>query len=192
LTIYQGFTAKMRGPKLSASERDGIKARIAAGDHHADIAAAFGCTIDNVHYYAKKIKPQIQAATIARESAVIDRGLSAVDARVAQLEWLNALLHEDLATGLYGTDIKLTSTGKVVEVPVFKAQQLAQLRGTLDDIAKERGGRKTVAEVMGKDGDPISFSLTFDRATAGDDAADDGEIHAPLDVSRTAGRDLLS
>lgn len=137
----------MTGPKLSATERDGIKARIAANDHYADIAASFGCTIDNVKYYARKMKPVIAAAKAERQTTAIHSGLSEVDARVAQLQWLNGLLEADLATGLYGVDIKLSATGKAVEVPAFKGQQVTQLRGTLDDIAKERGGRKATAEV---------------------------------------------
>jgi len=179
----------MRGPKLTATERDAIKARIAAGDAYPDIAAAFGCTISNVKYYAGKIRPLILAGKREREVAAIDRGLSEADARVAQLEWLNALLAADLATGLYGMDIKLSATGKAVEVAVFKGQQAAQLRGTLDDIAKERGGRRTVAEVTGKDGAPFAFTLTFDRVAADAEAGD----HLPEAVAlpEATERDLL-
>jgi hypothetical protein len=163
---------EMTGPKLSQPERDAIKRRLAAGDRPAEIAAASGCTIDNVRYYAKKIKPVIAAAKAEREAVAIATGLSEVDARVAKLEWVFAGLEADLRTGFYGTDIKLSANGKAVEVPVFKAQQIAQLRGTLDDIAKERGGRKAIAEVTGKDGGGISFTLSFDRLTAEPDTDD--------------------
>jgi hypothetical protein len=164
----------MTGPKLSPAERDAIKARIAAGDHYADIAAAFGCTIANVKYYAGRMKPVIAAAKAEREAAAIDQGFSAVDARVAELESLYRPVKADLELGIYGTDIKLSASGKAVEVPVFKAQQFAQARGLLDDIAKERGGRKAVAEVTGKDGGAISFTLSFDRITTDADGdADD-------------------
>jgi hypothetical protein len=85
-------------------------------------------------------------------------------------------LRADLDDGLYGMDVKMSATGKTVQVPAFKQAQVAQLRGTLDDIAKERGGRKTTAEVTGKDGAPISFTIRFERA---DPAAIDepGEDH---------------
>jgi hypothetical protein len=162
----------MSANKLSAHQRDAIRGRIAAGDHYADIAAAFGCTIANVKYYAGKMQPVIAAAKAERQTAAIDRGLSEVDARVAQLEWLNRMLEADLRTGFYGADIKLSANGRAVEVPAFKSQQVAQLRGTLDDIAKERGGRKAIAEVTGKDGGPISFTLSFDRITIDADAGD--------------------
>jgi len=162
----------MTAPKLSAPQRDAIKARIAAGDHYADIAAAYGCTIANVKYYGRKLQPEIAAAKAARQAVAIHTGLSEADARVAQLEWLNGILHADLAQGVYGVDVKLSASGKTVEVPAFKSQQVAQLRGTLDDIAKERGGRKTVAEVTGKDGGAITFTLSFDRI-AGDTDPDD-------------------
>jgi hypothetical protein len=152
----------MTGPKLSQAERDAIKARITAGDHYADIAAAFGCTIANVKYYAGKMQPEIIAAKSARQAVAIATGLSEVDARVAKLEWVFAGIEADLARGFYGTDIKLSASGKAVEVPVFKAQQIAQLRGTLDDIAKERGGRKVRAEVSGPDDAPLVFTIKID------------------------------
>lgn len=165
----------MTGPKLSQSQRDAIKTRIAANVHYADIAAEFGCTIDNVKYYARKIKPVIAAVKAEREIVAVSTGLSKVDARVKQLEWLNGLLADDIAKALYGTDTKISAGGLTVDVPAFKAQQVAQLRGTLDDIAKERGGRKTTAEVTGKDGNPVSFTIRFERAdpAIADDEADE-------------------
>lgn len=175
----------MSANKLSAHEREAIKARIAAGDHYADIAAAFGCTIDNVKYYGRKMKPVVAAAKIERERAAVHRGLSEVDARVAQLEWLNGILEADLRAGAYATDIKLSANGKAVEVPAFKAQQIAQLRGTLDDIAKERGGRKAIAEVTGKDGGAISFTLSFDRIASDTDTDADDRVSAPVAVPET-------
>jgi hypothetical protein len=57
----------------------------------------------------------------------------------------------------------MSATGKTVEVPSFKGAQVAQLRGTLDDIAKERGGRKTKMEVTGKDDTPLVFTIKVDR-----------------------------
>lgn len=154
----------MARPNLTPQEREAILTRLAAKVSYPDIAAEFGCTVDNVKYYARKAKPKIQAAKEVRTTEAINRGLSEVDARVAQLEWLNGLLQADLATGMYSTDIKMSATGKTVTVPVFKGQQVTQLRGTLDDIAKERGGRKTTAEVTGKDGSPVSFTIRFERA----------------------------
>jgi hypothetical protein len=55
----------------------------------------------------------------------------------------------DLREGAYGTDTKISATGKTVDVPSFKAQQFATARGLLDDIAKEEGGRKTNMKVDG-------------------------------------------
>jgi hypothetical protein len=163
----------MAAPKLSQTERLRIAERLAAGDTYAVVAAAIGTTVSNVKYYARKSRPRIEAAKEVRITEAITAGLSEVDARVSQLEWLNGLLQADLDTGLYGVDIKMSATGKTVEVPSFKGAQVAQIRGTLDDIAKERGGRKTKMEVTGKDGESISYTLHFDRA---DDAR---ELHPP-------------
>ena len=163
----------MSAKRLSEEERNEIARRIAAGDTYPTIAEAVGCTLQNVKYHAAKIRPKIAAVITENREARIEQaiisGLSEVDARVAQLEWLNAQIAADLAGGMYGTDIKMSATGRTVEVPVFKSQQVAQLRGTLDDIAKERGGRKTKMEVTGKDGESISYTLHFDRA---DDASE--------------------
>jgi hypothetical protein len=154
----------MAKPILSETQRRDIARRLAAGEKHPDIAAAVGCSIANVAYHSRKQKPAIAVVKETLKTAAITLGLSEVDARVAQLEWLNAKLQADLADGMYGVDIKMSATGKTVEVPAFKGQQVAQLRGTLDDIAKERGGRKTKMEVTGKDGASISYTLHFDRA----------------------------
>jgi hypothetical protein len=137
----------MAANTLSDDQRNDIARRIAAGEKYPAIAAAVGCTIDNVKYHARKKKPKIEAIKEQREVTAITAGLSEVDARVAQLEWLNGLLASDINDGLYGMDLKMSASGKAVEVPAFKAQQVAQLRGTLDDIAKERGGRKTNVDV---------------------------------------------
>jgi hypothetical protein len=109
------------------------------------------------------MQPVIAAAKADRERAAIDRGLSEVDARVAVLEALFWQLEADLETGLYATAIKLSASGKAVEVRVFKAQQVVQFRGLLDDIARERGGRKVRAEVSGPEDAPFVFTLSFDR-----------------------------
>jgi hypothetical protein len=154
----------MAANTLTEEQRNDIARRLAAGEHSADIAAAVGCSIANVKYHARKKKPVIAAVKQERITEAITAGLSEVDARVAQLEWLNEQLRADLETGMYSTDIKMSATGRTVEVPVFKTQQVTQLRGTLDDIAKERGGRKTTAEVTGKDGNPVSFTIRFERA----------------------------
>lgn len=167
----------MAANTLTESQRNEIARRLAAGEHSPAIAAAVGCSIANVKYHARKKKPEIAAVKQERITEAITAGLSEADARVAQLEWLNEQLRADLAAGLYGSDIKMSATGRTVEVPVFKQAQVAQLRGTLDDIAKERGGRKTTAEVTGKDGAPISFTIRFERAADSDEAEDEDETN---------------
>ncbi len=145
----------MAARSLSEDQRNDIVRRIAAGEKYPSIAAAVGCTIDNVKYHARKKKPKIAAVKEQREVTAITAGLSEVDARVAQIEAVNAAILADLSTGYYGVDIKMSATGKTVEVPVFKGQQVTLLLRTLDDIAKERGGRKTNLKVDGE------LGLTF-------------------------------
>lgn len=133
----------MAARSLTDDQRNDIARRIAAGEKYPSIAAAVGCTIDNVKYHARKKKATIAAVKEQREVTAITAGLSEVDARVAQLEAVNAALLADLAQGYYGVDVKMSATGKTVEVPAFKQGQVTLLLRTLDDIAKERGGRKT-------------------------------------------------
>jgi hypothetical protein len=173
----------MSGKRLSEQERNEIARRIAAGDTYPTIAQAVGCTLQNVKYHAAKIRPKIESVIAesreARTEQAIVSGLSEVDARVAQLEWLNEQLACDLAGGLYGTDTKISATGKTVDVPAFKAQQVAQLRGTLDDIAKERGGRKNEVRHSGSLDFPALAALAAlyepDHAERGVDDPQHGE-----------------
>lgn len=57
-----------------------------------------------------------------------------------------------------------------VEMERFNAEEITQLRGTLDDIAKEVGGRKQKTELTGKDGGPISLTWADIAKAASDDA----------------------
>jgi hypothetical protein len=83
---------------------------------------------------------QQKAAEIRR---LRTEGLAADHNRIAELaEIFDALKQDFLSSGLYRTDIKLSATGKEVEVEVFNKPLIDSMRGILDDIAKEVGGRK--------------------------------------------------
>jgi hypothetical protein len=143
----------MSGKRLSEKERNDIARRIAAGESYPTIAERVGCSIQNVKYYAAKIRPKVEAIIVAgREARTVDAigaGLREKDGRVDELIWMYGEVKADLSDGLYGTDTKISATGKTVQVPVFKAPQITQARGLLDDIAKEEGGRKTGVEHSG-------------------------------------------
>jgi len=84
-------------------------------------------------------------------------GLAADHNRIVELaEIFDALKQDFTASGLYRTDIKLSATGQQVEVESFNKPLIDTMRGILDDIAKEVGGRKQV----------VNLSITRDELKA--------------------------
>lgn len=83
-------------------------------------------------------------------------GLAADHERIDELsEIYSKLKIEFLLNGLWYKDVKLSAKGDKVDVEVFNAPLLTQMRGVLDDIAKEVGGRKQKIEHTGANGGPI-------------------------------------
>jgi hypothetical protein len=158
----------MSGKRLSEKERNDIARRIAAGESYPTIAERSGCSIQNVKYYAAKIRPKVEAIIVAeREARTVDAigaGLREKDGRVDELIWMYGEVKADLSDGLYGTDTKISATGKTVQVPVFKAPQITQARGLLDDIAKEEGGRKNVTTLQGDKDSPLEVHYDISDA----------------------------
>ena len=156
--------------KMTNAQRDEIVRRLANRESHAAIAAAVGCSTQNVEYHAKKRKPLIQTVrdavrksvtTTGPVAAMVDalpaadlplvatiiEGLAEPEGRIRELVWLYSGIRTDLAEGLYGTDIRMSARGETVEVPTFKTAQIVQARGALDDLAKETGGRRANSDV---------------------------------------------
>jgi len=178
----------MAAPNLTDNQRADILKRLAANEPKSAIAAAVGCSVDVVKYYARKRKTVVetirerfapqpttmttptQDAKAAREEVAIIAGLHEGDARVQELVWLYSLVRADLASGVYGTDIKMSARGDVIEVPTFKTAQFTQARGALDDLAKETGGRKTNLKVDGN----LNVHNTYADILAAAEANDGG------------------
>ena len=88
--------------------------------------------------------------------------------------FLEGQIYERGATGDYHNvwlpDVKVVGYGdgaEVVDIERFNGAILQQYRGTLDDIAKETGGRvtKTQSEFTGKDGEALTIVI---KPRAGD------------------------
>lgn len=75
-------------------------------------------------------------------------GLAADHERIRQLGRIWAALDGEFrdGAGLWYKDIKISAKGDTVDVDVFNAALLTQMRGILDDLAKETGGRKQAVE----------------------------------------------
>ncbi len=147
-------------PRNQLTERQiaDIQRRIAANDPYPAIAADVGCTLDNVKYYARTKKPIIErvreafAPQLAAERAERDAerqrrteapilaGLREADGRTDVSVWLaSEIVHLLKTDGFYAVGFG--------GIPQFKTPEVQQLRGALDDAAKETGGRKGVSDV---------------------------------------------
>lgn len=93
--------------------------------------------------YDKAIDAEKTAIADARRKEMLESGLSQDFERIAELNDIYAKLKEEfIENGLWYTDTKLSSTGMSVDVEVFNKALIDSLRGVLDDLAKETGGRK--------------------------------------------------
>ena len=158
----------MPAPALNDKQRDEVLQRIAAGEPYPDIAAAMGCPLNSVKYLAgkkrslvqqvrEKFAPQFATERAARDAeaeariaAPILAELREEEGRTDALVWLASEMHHILATeGFYATDIRMNAKGDTVEVPAFRNAEVTQFRAALDDVAKERGARKSKVEHSG-------------------------------------------
>lgn len=94
---------------------------------------------------------------------ILDDGYALAHERVQALKVLGQMLFAELTaegvdSRLWVTETKGIGGGenfKTVGLERFNHHEVEQLRGVLDDIAKETGGRKQKVEHTGEDGGPI-------------------------------------
>lgn len=111
----------------------------------------------------------------ARAVAIMDRGIARAENRVLQLDRLNKLLMEQLEQGaLWLEDMKAIGTGdkqQVYQLLRYNSALVRDVLATLDDAAKETGGReqKIDLQVTGLAG-ALSSVPTFGAAVPAQDA----------------------
>lgn len=103
---------------------------------------------------------EAEAAIRARRRAILESGLALDFERVDVLKRVAAQLLDELETGgrLWVRDVKAIGSGENaerVDIERFNAAEVEQLRGLLDDIAKEKGERVKKHELAGPRGGPI-------------------------------------
>jgi hypothetical protein len=109
----------------------------------------------------------IEQAKNARRAAILEAGLALDYERVAVLSDLAQLLVAQVAERnpegnqhrLWVPNVKAVGSGpwtQIVDIERFNAPLLSELRGVLDDIAQEVGGRIRKQELTGKNGGPIA------------------------------------
>ena len=157
----------------------------------------FNVSRQQVDWYRKKYAVDIDQLRQQAEHLALNDGLAKASERVALLKRIADKLTKDLfEDGLFWTDeIKGVGSGniaEIVEYEEFNASEIRELRGVLDDIAKEVGGRvqkidaKTehTGEVKVVDDDRfdraiLSLADAVREAIPGKSSESDGDVDAP-------------
>ena len=125
----------------------------------SDFMPPFSVSRQQVDYYRKTRKQDIEIITREGELDALTTGLSLKAERIKSLKMLAKLMEKDLFGGFLWTDrVKSIGSGDsaiVVEYEEFNKSEVSEYRATLDDIAKEIGDRKQSIEHSGPDGGPI-------------------------------------
>jgi hypothetical protein len=152
----------------------------------AKFESPYSVSRSQVDFYRKSRGTKLKEIQEASESDALKTGFALKEKRVEVLSELAERMAEELLKGgrLWLEQVKALGSGEfmqIVDYEEFNGAEVAQLRGTLDDIAKEVGDRKTKLEHTGKDGKdlvPPTLSITIEPPTplqAGAGAAQPGD-----------------
>lgn len=125
----------------------------------------FSVTRQQVDYYRKTRKIDMEAIVAVDENNALTTGLAIKENRVAALQRLAQLMGKDLFGGfLWTEETKGVGSGpaaEIIDYDEFNAAEVAQFRGVLDDIAKEMGARVTVAKLQGDEEKPLVIKVEY-------------------------------
>lgn len=138
--------------KLEKKQREKLLMWVAEGlqsdeinKRAAKFKPPFVVTRQHVDYYRKTRKIDIEEIKQVDETTALTSGLALKEKRVGTLQQLADLMLEDLLNGKLWTDqvkgIGGAENFERVEYKEFNGAEVAQVRGVLDDIAKELGHR---------------------------------------------------
>jgi hypothetical protein len=158
--------------RLKKQQKEKVLELIAAGAKTDEINAAgamffppFTVTRDQVFKYRKTRNVELKAILSVDEKNALKTGLALKENRVIKLQQLAALMEHDLLGGfLWTEEVKGVGSGpaaEVVDYDQFNSAEVAQYRGTLEDIAAETGGRTKLVEVAGKGGDALKVIIEY-------------------------------
>ena len=126
----------------------------------------FNVSRQQVDFYRKTRKVDILAIKQVDENNALTTGLSIVEERVRRLQILAELMWKDLTGGfLWLDDVKGVGSGtaaEIVDFEKFNNGELAEFRATLEDIAKETGGRVAKSDIT-SDGEKLSVNLIINK-----------------------------
>lgn len=122
----------------------------------------FSVSRAQVDYYRHTRRVDLKELSKDLENDSLITGLSIKAERVRRLQLLAALMEEDIFAGvLWTVQVKMIGSGvdqERVEFEEFNTAEVQQYRGTLEDIAKELGGRAQKTEITGVDGKPVEIT----------------------------------
>lgn len=162
--------------KLTKAQREKILEWIGEGLNSSEInkrasrcKPSFSVSRQQVDHYRKTRDVNIEEIKQAGELTALTSGLSLKENRVALLHELAEKMRLDLLEGgrLWLPQVKGIGgmeNYERVEYEEFNSAEVAQLRGVLDDIAGEVGGRARKMEHSGPDGGPIPLKDGKDEA----------------------------
>ena len=133
----------------------------------AGFVPPFSVTRQNVDNYRKRWRIRISEIRELADNAAIEEGLARKSERVSLLRRLAEHMTADLFEhNLFWVSMVKGIGGEThyerVEYQEFNSSEVAQLRGVLDDIAKEVGGRKINLDIGGKL-DVVGFDTLLEK-----------------------------
>lgn len=110
----------------------------------------------------EQFKARLEQMRADMAELVASVGYAQKEKRVLALAAMAESAREEYEARPWLQEVRPTKDGNVTNEH-FNEAAFAQFRGALDDIAKELGQRKQVAEVTGKDGGPIEIAAVRER-----------------------------
>jgi hypothetical protein len=163
--------------RLTKKQKQNVLAWIAEGietdeinKRAAQASPPFSVSRQQVDWYRKTRRVDVDALTRASEMKALSQGLALKEVRVARLQALAALMERDLFGGfLWVENVKSVGSGptqELVDYEEFNASEVKEYRGVLDDIAKEMGHRKQVVDIfiVRQEAERLASELGLDAA----------------------------
>jgi len=133
----------------------------------AKLKKPFHVSRQQVDYYRKSRKVDILAIKQVGENNALTTGLAITEERVRRLQILAELMWKDLTGGfLWLDDVKGVGSGinsEIVDFEKFNNGELSEFRATLEDIAKETGGRAIKQDIKSDNNIVLTVKYESDK-----------------------------
>jgi len=158
--------------KLDKLQRQQIKGWVVQGLSTSEINKLaekcdppFTVARQQVSDYKKRYTPVVKAMIEAKQSSPLKEGLAIKENRIALLQQLADAMRRDLIDNdkTWIVERVVTVGNQPVEIEGFNHQEMNQMRGVLDDLAKETGGRTINANLNVREKGEITVTFINDR-----------------------------